>query len=286
MFGKKIFLGFLSFLLIPSILIGCAGFCFAEEDADILLAEGWKYFNGDGVPQDQLKGISLMKQAAEAGSVEAMLQMGYFCAYGFASYIADDYEEGSDASLALSWLTKVAETGDNESAAVSMIDLGYSYLLGDEDALILEDPVAAFNFFEKAESLGIYAANDILGFFYTYGAVVDRDADKALALFVKGARAGFTDCLYSIEQYAYAYYAGTDSLLDINYGTSFQYYLALTDFDNPRAMYNVGLLYLYGLGVSLDQDQGIAWLKKSADSGFSVAQEMLDSLSLESESAA
>lgn len=280
---KRLFSVFFSLFLIISLISALVITSFAEEsDAEALFSDGWRYFNGDGVAQDQMKGISLMKQAAETGSVDAMLQIGYFCAYGFAPYISDNFLDGSEASLALSWFTKVADAGDIDTAAAAMIDLGYSYLLGDDDVFIQDDPAAAFSFFEKVESLGVYDVNDILGFFYTYGAVVDRDPDKALELFMEGARSGSADCKYSIEQYAYAYYIGSDPLLDINYGTSFKYYNALTEFDNPRAMFNVGLLYLYGLGVSPDRDHGIMWITKAADAGFTVAQEMLDSLSFDS----
>lgn len=276
----------LSVVLIVAIVFMTSVPIFAEETADSLLAEGWRYFNGDGVPQDQVKGIGLMVDAANAGSVDAMLQVGYFCAYGFGPYVVENFEEGTEADLALSWFTKVAEAGDIDNAGGAMIDLGYSYLLGDESASISEDTAAAFRFFDKAEQIGVYSSNDILGIFYTYGSIVDQNADRALEIFMEGARAGFKDCENAAEQYAYSYFSGNDFLLDINFGTAFKYYQALTELDNHRAMYNLGMLYLYGLGVSPDRDTAIEWITKSADAGFDVAQEMLSNLTAEADSPA
>ena len=184
-----------------------------------------------------------------------------------------------NADLALSHLAKIAEEGDVEGAGIALIELGYSYLLGDETAGIKEDPATALRFFEKAEEIGVYAANDILGIFYTYGSIVEQDPTRALEILLEGAHAGYTDCESSIEQYAYSYYSGNDFLIDINFGTAFQYYQALTEFDNPRATYNLGMLYLYGLGVSPDHDKAMKLISESADAGFTVAQEMLTSLS-------
>ena len=58
----------LSVVLIVALVFIISVPIFAEETVDSLLAEGWRYFNGDGVPQDQVKGIGLMVDAANAGS--------------------------------------------------------------------------------------------------------------------------------------------------------------------------------------------------------------------------
>ena len=63
--------------------------------------------------------------------------------------------------------------------------------------------------------------------------------------------------------------------LDINFGTSYAYYLKLTEYNNERAMYNVGLLYEYGLGVAADHEKAVEWLTKAADLGFGPAKDVL-----------
>lgn len=275
----------LAFLLVFSLTAGTASTSWAESDANTKYLEGMSYFTGEGVEQDLQKGSKLLREAAEEGSIDAMMSIGYFCAYGTGSVILEEYEKGMDPVYALEWFHKAAEAGDEdekETAAYAIIELGYSYLLG-KDERIPEDTVAAVMFFEEAEKLGVYEINDILGIFYTYGSVVERNPDRALELFLEGARAGYKECEYTIEEYAYAYYAGTDEAIDINFGTSFQYYKALTAFDNTRAMYNVGLLYIYGLGVSADRDEGIKWITRAASLGDDRAKEMLETLKAEKE---
>ena len=275
---KKICVTLVSILLFFSLLFGNLVVSFAEDesvsDPEALLSEGLKYFNGDGVDQDLIKGSSLILDAANSGSVNAMMQIAYLCAYGYGSSFYDDFEEDSSPSLALAWFAKVADVGEIDTAGYAIIKMGYDYLLGRNER-IPENTEAAVMFFEKAEELGIYAANDVLGIFYTYGAIVDRDPDKALELLLEGFKNGYEDCGQYIEEYAYAYYAGTDQDIRINFSTAFKYYYALAELNNTRAMYNLGLLYIYGLGVSPNQEKGVEWIQKAADMGDKVAAEML-----------
>ena len=148
-------------------------------------------------------------------------------------------------------------------------------MLGTDES-IPEDTSTSLKFFECAEHYGDYSVNSILGIYYTYGAGVEASPEHALELFVEGARAGYSECALEIEEYAYAYYTGSDEDIDLNFTTAFQYYEALTEFNNTRAMYNLGLLYIYGLGVSTDRDKGIEWITKAADMGDDVARAMLD----------
>ncbi len=251
--------------------------CFASEEADAMLEEGWRYYQGDGVEQNQPRGIAMMLKAAEDGSKNAMLRLGYLCAYGQGVNVSKEYKEGSDAELAFEWFNKIAEAGDPEMAGAAFISVGYNYLLGNDES-IPEDTAQAVHCFEKAEELGVYDANDVLAVFYTYGAIVDKDPDKALSLLMEGARAGVSICEQAIEEYAYSYFAGTDEMLDINFETAFKYYEALTEFDNPRAMYNIGMLYAYGLGTAKDTEKGIEWVQNAADAGLDMAKEALPGL--------
>ena len=289
---KKTINSVFAILLVFSLIFSMAAICVAEEtekkpdlgidpsvlaDPDALYSEGMKYFTGDGVEQDVAKGCALIYAAANQGSTKAMMQMGYLCAYGFGPAFDKDFIEGSDPVVALNWFMKVSNAGELAEAAYAIIETGYDYLLGRNEN-IPEDTAAAIMFFEAAEKLGVYNANDTLGIFYTYGAVVDRDPDRALELFVEGAKAGNKECELAIEEYGYAYYAGTDDAIDINFTTAFQYYSALTEFNNERAMYNVGLLYMSGLGVSQDQAKAEEWIQKAADAGYEPAKTTLETI--------
>jgi TPR repeat protein len=45
-------------------------------------------------------------------------------------------------------------------------------------------------------------------------------------------------------------------------------------------MYNVGLLWEEGLGITANRDQAIAWYRKAADAGNELAKAALKSLGL------
>ena len=110
---------------------------------------------------------------------------------------------------------------------------------------------------------------------------MDQDPEKALELCSKLADQGNEEALYSMEDYAYAYFAGTKDGIDINFNTSFLYYEKLAEYGNERAMYNLGLLSEYGLGTAQDHQKAIEWLSKAKEAGYKPADEMLSKLNTE-----
>ena len=46
--------------------------------------------------------------------------------------------------------------------------------------------------------------------------------------------------------------------------------------NHQRALYNVGICYLGGYGVEKNVDEGIRWMKKSADTGYMPAIELVN----------
>ncbi len=269
---------FLTFALIFSLLFcvfNPSSFGVDDMDADALLEEGWRFFHGDGVVQDIPKGVSLIVDAANKGSIQAMLEVGYFYNLGLGSLISEDYVDGTGSDLALSWFEKVAEAGDPDTAGMTIASAGFDYFLGSDDGLIKEDDTVALKYFQKAAEYGNPSAINMLATFYTYGFGVDQSPSKALELYCRLADDGNEEALFSIEELAYDYYAGIKDGLDINFGTSFAYYLKLTEYNNERAMYNVGLLYEYGLGVAADHEKAVEWLTEASDLGFEPAKAVL-----------
>lgn len=266
-------------------LVFCIMFCqfsiaLAESEvlnADDLFQEGQKYFLANNTdPQDLLKGIALITAAANTGSAEAMVQLGIFINSGLGKLVDPNFEDGSEADLAYSWYIKGAEAGAKDQAAAALSVDAFSYFLGSET--ISEDDAVALKYFQKAAEYGDPDAINMMVAFYTYGFGVEQNPDKALELGCSLADQGNEEALYSLEENAYAYYAGTKDGVDINFETAFKYYLQLTEYGNERAMYNVGLLYEFGLGVSKDHDKAVEWLKKALDAGYSPAEEILSQL--------
>ena len=272
---RRIFSLFLSIIVF---LFCFSSFSFAETiDANVLYEEGMKYLANDGDSQNILKGISLLIVAANEGSGKAMIEVGQMYTNGFGKILSPDYVEGTEADMAYSWYVKAAEAGEVEAAASAMATDAFSYFLGSET--VKEDDAVALKFFEKAAEYGDSSAINMMVAFYTYGFGVEQDPDKALQLGASLANKGDQEALYAMEENAYAYYAGTKDGIDINFNTAFQYYIKLAEYGNERAMYNVGLLYEYGLGTSKDRAKAIEWLTKAQDAGYEPATTMLEELS-------
>ncbi len=253
--------------------------CVRASDADSLYKEGMSYLQSDSAVQDVAKGIAMIVEAADSGSAKAMVQVGVLYSSGLGKLVSEDFEEGDEADLALSWYVKGAEAGERALAASAISSDAFTYFLGSEERGIQEDDATALKFFEKAAEYGDPEAINMMVAFYTYGFGVEQDPVKALELSSQLADQGNTEALISMEENAYAYYAGNKDGIDINFSTAFQYYLKLTEYGNERAMYNVGLLYEYGLGVTADHDKAIEWLTKAKDAGYTPATTMLEQLS-------
>ena len=277
MLRKNIIKRFLPFLLVIFFL---QTFCVYanSEDVEDLLLEGRRYFQGDGVEQDLPKGASLIASAANDGSFQAMLEVASLYKYGFGKLVSDEYEEGTAAACALEWYEKAAEIGDKELVGIAIASDAFDYFLGSDDGIIQENDAVAIVYFQKAADYGNASAINMLATFYSFGFGVDQDPAKALDLFYSLAEKGNSEALYSLEDYAYAYYAGTKDGIDINFTTCFRYYEKLSGLDNERAMYNIGLLYEYGLGVAQSHEKAIEWLTKAEDAGYEPAHTMLEQL--------
>lgn len=254
-------------------------YVFAESeaiDAKELYQQGQQLFaSGNADPQNLLKGIALTMAAAEAGSAEAMVQIGVFLNSGLGKLIYPDFEDGTEADLAYSWYVKAGEAGARSQAAEALSVDAFRYFLGTEDGSIVEDDAVALQYFQKAAEYGDPDAINMMFSFYAYGFGVEQDSDKALEVVSALADQGNDDALYLMEDFAYAFYAGNKDGIDINFETAFKYYLKLTDYENERAMYNVGLLYEYGLGVSKDHEKAVEWLTKAKEAGYSPAEGIL-----------
>ena len=282
-FSRYFLVPFLVFSLLLCMLVPSS---FAEdnstEKADLMFEEGQKLLSDGSDAQNLAKGIALIITAAKFGSAKAMVQMGVLYSSGFGKLLSDDFVEGTEAELALSWYEKAAESGEKELAASAIASDAFSYFLGNEDSSIEEDDAIALKYFQKAAEYGDPSAINMMVAFYTYGFGVEADPLKALELESLLASKGDVEALASMEEYAYAYYSGNKEGIDINFSTAFKYYEELTEYGNVRAMYNLGLLYEYGLGVSSDHNKAIEWLTKAKDAGYEPADAVLAELTANS----
>ena len=66
-----------------------------------------------------------------------------------------------------------------------------------------------------------------------------------------------------------------------NYQQAFSMYKEYAEQGDPEAQYDLGLMFYYGEGVSLDLQQAVKWVTESAENGFAYAQLFLGGLYFE-----
>lgn len=276
---------FISFILCFFIfLIFCIPLSFAEDtkkSVDSLYEDGQQLLSDGSDPQNLAKGIGMIIAAANAGSAKAMVEVGVLYSSGLGRLISNDFEEGTEVDLAYSWYVRGAEAGEPGLAGDALASDAFTYFLGSEDDSVQEDDAAALMYFEKAAEYGNPSAVNMMVAFYIYGFGVEQDYDKALDLSSTLADKGDLEARQAMEEFAYAFYAGNKDGIDISFSSAFKYYEKLTEYGNERAMYNVGLLYEYGLGVSQDHEKAVEWLNKAVDAGYEPAKTMLSDLNKE-----
>lgn len=82
-------------------------------DAAALGVQGQACYYGLGCTRDRTRGLDLMRQAADAGDVPSMLQLGRIYENGATGLPADD-------ALAATWYRRAAEAGDTLSAPAAL----------------------------------------------------------------------------------------------------------------------------------------------------------------------
>lgn len=82
-------------------------------------------------------------------------------------------------------------------------------------------------------------------------------------------------CLGAANASADTYGNAVDSAINENYSAAFSYWMPLAKAGDPRAQFNVALMYHGGLHVKFDEATAIKWYKLAADNGIPEAQEYL-----------
>lgn len=71
------------------------------------------------------------------------------------------------------------------------------------------------------------------------------------------------------------YVNAIDSAINENYSAAFSYWMPLAKAGDPRAQFNVALMYHGGLHVGFDESAALKWYQQAAENGVTEAQEYL-----------
>ena len=173
---------------------------------------GYCYYAGEGVPQDYVKAAEWYMKAAGQGHAKAQRKLGY-CFY-FAEGVKQDFYK------AVEWFIKSAEQND----LFAQYMLGFCYYSGEG---LEQDYKQAVYWFDKSAEQGESSSQFMLGFCYFNGYGVDRDYKQAILWYTKSAEQGF-----------------------------------------DRAQHYLGICYSKGEGTEKDVAKGIFWFTKAAEQGY------------------
>jgi hypothetical protein len=134
-------------------------------------------------------------------------------------------------------------------------------------------PTKILRAWRKAAGGGHARAQLKLGFCYSTGKGVTKDAVAAAEWYAKAAAEGQADAQFNL---GVLYKNGTGVAQDFK--ASAEWYAKAAAQGNANAQYNLGVLYANGIGVAKDFKAAATWYAKSAAQGHASAQNNLGSL--------
>lgn len=270
---------FICFALATTVMLtGCSPT--AEEQYE----QAVKYDMGDGVAEDDVKAVSLYREAAEQGHVEAQFYLGEknstgeglpqddtqavawwqkAAAQGFPpamNNLGSMYTLGrgvlKDEAQALVWYQKAADQG----YAQAQYNIGGMYFQGTKP--LHQDDKQAVVWWQKAAEQGHAMAEYELGAMYTKGRGVLKDEVLGAAWYLKSAQQGVVIAQYKL---GLAYANGSGVPQDAE--KAVDWYTRAADQGNAEAQFNLGMMYKNGEGITKDEQQAYMWLKEAAAQG-------------------
>jgi TPR repeat protein len=237
-----------------------------------LLFLGWMYEQGQGVQQNSATAVEKRKEAAALGSARAMNKLGYMHLQG----VAQDY------AAALKYFRDAAALGHRDA----INNLGTMYFQGKG---VDTNHAKAIKLFRQSAALGSPTALYNLGLRYRHGQGVPHDIDAAIDCFRRAAELGYKDAWVELKKMqennqgdvrdyaaARAYYedAYKEGLPRVNEGyhndygdddsTILRFYQKRAEQNDPRAIYNLGMLHLEGRGVEKNLARALEYLERAA----------------------
>lgn len=207
----------------------------------------------DSNKDNVMKGVSMLKEAEQAGDKFAyyFMSVGYF--YGVEPIIEQNHSEAEKRMLEL---YKEYENGD---AAQLLAEL-YAFSTEKCD-------------YKKSFDYATIAAEDdecggylVLGSLYLNGWGVEKDVNKALENYKMAAALGDETAMNQIG----IIYMGNDEF-EANPEQSFYWFNEASKKGSDVGMFNLGCCYRDGFGIEVDIEKAAEWFKKSAELGWVAA---------------
>jgi uncharacterized protein len=222
-----------------------------EGDRGAASILGWFYTYGPKEKQDKSLGLRWTRQAAEAGSGDAMHRLGQMYASG--------YGVTKDHAQAVSWYRKATE----KNIVGAMRSLGISYQRGNG---VTKDLHEAARWLKQAAEKGNPDAMYRVGNLYYGGKGVEQDDAQAVLWFRKAAEhhhvRGMTDL-------GWMYQHGRGVFKDTKQAAHF--YRKATERNSSVGILWLGRLLARGDGVAKDETQAVSLFRRAMALGSTAA---------------
>lgn len=220
------------------------------------LQRGYMYLEGIGGDKDSIQALRWIKEAAESDNIEAQEYLG--------SYYMDTLKRAPDYSNAFYWLQK-AETHDNCNAQ-NRLGWLYEHGYGTEISYRL-----AFECYEHAvlnPNRGSEYANALYNYARAHekGIGTSANPQKAVTLYEQAADGyNYTPARVAI---GIIYLEGKEEI-QIDYTKAFSYFQAAAYEYNPDALWYLGHMYEYALGLKkVNKSVALRYYTQAANSNI------------------
>ncbi|MEI7821461.1 MAG: RDD family protein [Verrucomicrobiota bacterium] len=213
---------------------------------------GWMYLNGRGVSKNDTKALEWFRYAAAQGNAVAQTHLGDMIYSGNATL--KSYE------IACAWYQRAAKQGE----PFAQYKLGLAYWNGRG---VPKDSAKSVEWFRKAAEQGNAEAQSALGVAYANGDGVKKDSAKAIELYEKAASQG-----YAVAQAELGLIYSNGNGVPKNMTKAIEYQQQAANQGNADAQCILGNIFLDGRGIAKDEAKAVEWYHKAAAQGNAQAQ--------------
>lgn len=257
-------------------------------DAKMQIKLGERYLSGNGVERNDRIAAGWYRRAAEQGDAAGEYTLGLLYHLGCGV--------NRDDAAAFEWMRKSA----NHGYPAAWFALGQYY---EEGTGVKRDATAAFRCYRKAaESDHLWArtfAENSIGRCYAFGIGVERNASEAASWYLKSAEAGNPAAMNNLAAH---YTVGYDDEANLDMARSWRKKArAVSPSDpvfgeavrkilgsdrmvrmqlargpiTPEEQFDLGFHLVDGSCDVFDPEQGVSWLRRSAEGGHAEARRLL-----------
>lgn len=209
--------------------------------------------------KETAEAMSLLKQSAGKGYVNAMYRLGGIYEFG-------SYDITKNLVEAFKWYKQAAEKDHRESTFI----LGRMYEEGSGTPKSVNE---AIKWYQQAANKGYAVGMYRIGLIYKKGEGIAQNYAEAMNWFKKAAEKDHAAAMFDV---ALLYVNGTG--VPQNYAEAIKWYKQAAEKGNTAAMNNLGVLYLNGQGTVKDNAEAFNWFLKAADKGQIIAESNVASM--------